>query len=266
MEIISQHPEKIKGILSTFDRIMIKGHLMSLYQTNNQKYLLNGEKVLVKDFGTYAQKQTNHLQGHARKLAKECGRPYIHLDSYQISKEKTELEIMARDCIQEGLICVIGCVEMCNSFTTVKNSQSGKLVLVSKPRPGLHVYFYYMDKELGFMHVRLETWFPFGIQIYINGREYLSRELDKADIAYLRYDNSFVDISDIEKAQEIADKMEKKKWCRTLDAFASKVNPFLKRLEKIFTDPKGSRYYWCLWQCEYVTRNRCDVQEPERIR
>ena len=253
MGIISYYPEIIKGKLSTFDRIMIKGHLCSLYQENNQKYLLNGEKVLFKDFGTYSQSRTKEIQMHARRLAQECARPYISLDSYRISKEKKALEIMERDGIKEGLICVIGCVEMCNPFTTVRNPKSGKLVLVSKPRPGLHVYFYYMDKELGFMHVRLETWFPFGIQIYINGREYLSRQLDKANISYLRYDNCFLDISDIEKAQEIADKMEKKKWCRTLDAFASKVNPFLKRLGKIFTLPKGSRYFWCLWQCEYAT-------------
>lgn len=253
MEIISQHPEKIKGVLHTFDRIMIKGHLTSLYNPNNQKYLLNGEKVLFKDFGTYSQMRAKEIQKHARWLAKECGRPYIPLDSYRISKEQKALEILKRDGIKEGLICVLGCVEMCNLFTTVKNSKSGKLVLVSKSHPGLHVYFYYMDKELGFMHVRLETWFPFGIQIYINGREYLSKELDKVNVSYQRRDNCFLDITDLEKAQEIADKMERKKWCRTLDAFAKKVNPFLKRLEKIFTCPNGSRYFWCLWQCEYAT-------------
>ena len=253
MEIISQHADKIKGVLSTFDRIMFKGHLLSLYQSNTQSYLLFSENVLLKDFGTYAKSRTSEVQAHAKTYARECGRPYFHVNSPRKSKEKKAFNLMKHDGIKEGLICVIGCLEMCSSFTTKKNAKSGKLQLVSEPRRALHVYFYYMDKELGFMHVRLETWFPFGIQIYINGREYLSRELDKANISYERYDNCFIDISDIKKAQEIADKMEEKKWCRTLDAFGKKVNPFLKHMEKIFSNAKASRYYWCFWQCEYAT-------------
>ena len=253
MEIISQHADKIKGVLSTFDRIMFKGHLLSLYQSNTQSYLLFSENVLLKDFGTYAKSRTSEVQAHAKTYARECGRPYFHVNSPRKSKEKKAFNLMKHDGIKEGLICVIGCLEMCSSFTTKKNAKSGKLQLVSEPRRALHVYFYYMDKELGFMHVRLETWFPFGIQIYINGREYLSRELDKANISYERYDNCFIDISDIKKAQEIADKMEEKKWCRTLDAFGKKVNPFLKHMKKIFSNAKASRYYWCFWQCEYAT-------------
>ena len=53
------------------------------------------------------------------------------------------------------------------------------------------------------MHVKLQTWFPFEIQVYINGREYLSKQLDKAGIGYTRYDNCFTHIDDTEKAQEI---------------------------------------------------------------
>lgn len=30
-----------------------------------------------------------------------------------------------------------------------------------------YYYFYYLDKNFGFMHVKLQTWFPFIIQVYI---------------------------------------------------------------------------------------------------
>lgn len=99
------------------------------------------------------------------------------------------------------------------------------------------------------MHVRLQTWFPFEIQVYINGREYLSKQLDKQGIGYQRYDNSFTSIADIPKAQEISDAFTGKDLNDMLNRFAKEVNPFLPRLEEIF----HCGYFWCLDQCEYAT-------------
>jgi len=87
------------------------------------------------------------------------------------------------------------------------------------------------------------------IQVYINGREYLAKKLDKEGIQYQRYDNSFTYISDIEKAQEIADKIESVKLTGRLDAIVSKLNPYLPTIHDTF----GMGYYWCVDQCEYAT-------------
>ena len=34
-----------------------------------------------------------------------------------------------------------------------------------------HLYYYWMHEELGFLHFRLQTWFPFLVQVCVNGRE-----------------------------------------------------------------------------------------------
>ena len=250
MKIVTQHSEKINGVLSTFDRIMFKGHMSCLYRKGNFSYFLYRQNVLLKDFPAYAKKCTQKVGKHGREIARESGRPYIHLDSPKTSKEDTALKIMKEDKIEEGLICVLGSVELCRAFTTGKNPRTSRLEIITQDRKCLYLYFYYLDKAFGFMHVRLQTWFPFEIQIYINGREYLSRLLDKAGITYKRYDNSFIYLSDIEKAQEIADKIQEKKWAPILEAFAVKVNPFLKTIKSILS--RGG-YYWVLWQCEYAT-------------
>lgn len=41
------------------------------------------------------------------------------------------------------------------------------------------------------MHVKLQTWFPFQIQVYINGREMMKHVFDANHISYRMYDNSF---------------------------------------------------------------------------
>lgn len=63
------------------------------------------------------------------------------------------------------------------------------------------------------------------------------------------YDNSFFEISDLNKAQELADKFDSKALCRQLDLFAYKVNPYLDTIENIL----HAGYHWCVDQCEYAT-------------
>lgn len=59
----------------------------------------------------------------------------------------------------------------------------------------------------------------------------------------------FFQISDIRKAQELADKFDSKSLCRQLDLLAHKVNPYLDTIEKVF----HQGYHWCVDQCEYAT-------------
>jgi hypothetical protein len=208
------------------------------------------KNVLKKNFPEYAKKLSEEISAYSKEMARENGRPYRHLESPRESKEEMAREIMKKDQITEGLICVIGCVESCKTFTTRLKKETKRLEVVCEERKGLHIYFYFNDSQFGFMHARLQTWFTFNILFYINGREYLSRQLDKIGIAYQRFDNCFLDIEDIRMAQEIADQLEKKNWISILNAIAYKVNPLLKKeINEVFAEG----YYLSVWQCEYAT-------------
>jgi hypothetical protein len=58
-----------------------------------------------------------------------------------------------------------------------------------------------VDEVFGWMSIRIQTWFPFTIQVCINGREWLARRMDREGIAYTRRDNCFTWIEDLAKAQ-----------------------------------------------------------------
>ncbi len=79
---------------------------------------------------------------------------------------------------------------------------------------------------------------------------------DANGISYECYDNSFASISDVAKAQELADKFDSAKLCRHLDGFARSPNPFLDTVQKSF----GQGCFWCVGQCEYAT----DIMFKER--
>jgi hypothetical protein len=63
---------------------------------------------------------------------------------------------------------VLQCVEPCWSFALESRQQ--RLTVQGKPRKCSHLYHYFIDPQFGWMYVRLQTWFPFQMQVYVNGR------------------------------------------------------------------------------------------------
>jgi hypothetical protein len=222
---------------------------MQLFSDSGKRYFLSQENVLLKDFGEYAEKVTKSLKENVENILEEAGRPLIYLNSSKTSKEGTAQDVLKRNPVEEGLICVVSTLEMGPSLEIKKNKQTQKLELKNGQRKCLHYYFYYLDKEFGFMHVKLQTWFPFSMQVYVNGREYISKQLDKEGIKFKRYDNCFIQIDNIETAQKISDDFSGKKLDGMLNHFSKEINPFIDRIKEIL----GHEYYWCMDQCEYAT-------------
>lgn len=251
---LSIHQAVITGTLSTFDRLIFKGHLSGFYPEGAFARFLNSQHVLLKDFASYAETASAELKAHAQRVATEAKRPYLYLAAASTaasnrSKENQARAIAERDGITEGLICVFAVVEPCRAFTVRGNRATQRREVVRENRKCLHFYFYYLDREFGFMHVRLQSWFPFTLQIYVNGREWLARRLDERGIAYQRHDNKLTQIADLTAAHALCEKFAHRKWPRVLDAFARQVNPHLPTIRRA-----GFRsYFWSVDQAEYAT-------------
>jgi hypothetical protein len=97
------------------------------------------------------------------------------------------------------------------------------------------------------LHIRVPTWFPFTIQVYVNGHEWLARQLTKHQIGFTPCDNAFRAIDDFQRAQKLADQLVRFKWRRFLDALTKRVNPLGQGLLK------GCKYYWVVDQAEFAT-------------
>jgi len=76
----------------------------------------------------------------------------------------------------------------------------GRPRLVHAKRPQRVLYYYFLDREFGLMHVRLQTWFPFTVQVYVNGHSWLERQMTKRKMGFIQKDNAFLQIDDPENA------------------------------------------------------------------
>ena len=246
---LQQHQDRITGVLSGFDRMLFRGTLRSISYRNGMDIFLSSQRVLYKNFGPFAERLSERLKEHARFMAQREGHPFRYLASPSVSKEDIARQIIQQDGIEEGLICVLSCVEPCKSFTIRRDREARRLVLVPAERRCLHLYFYYVDRQFGLMHIRLQTWLPFTIQVCINGREWLARQMDRAGIKYEQQDNCFTSIEDVSKAQRIFDRLTQRRWPRFLNALARRVNPWIAPQSGL--DLHG--YYWSVRQGEYAT-------------
>ena len=246
---LERHRGRITGTLSGFDRMLFRGSLRSITYVKGLEIFLYSQHVLMKDFSNYVVRLSARLVEHAKQLASKAGRPYVYLPSSKESKEELALQIAQRDAITQGLIVVFACVEPCQSFDLRKDRASKHLKLVAKERKCQHLYFYYLDREFGLMHVRLQSWLPFSIQVCVNGREWLARQMDRAGIRYQKRDNCFSYLADPQRAQQIMDRLTTRNFQSFLDALARKVNPWLDRR----TGLDVRSYYWSGRQMEYAT-------------
>ncbi|MGH9072456.1 MAG: hypothetical protein ACRDX8_15210, partial [Acidimicrobiales bacterium] len=226
------HGSHIIGKLVCLDRMILKGHLTRLYPNGAFQGFLSSQGVLLKDVGPYLVAQTKALRDHVMDIAAAAGRPYHYLASAHTVARGNSKEDMARriahdDGIKEGLVCVLGAVEPCTSFELYKNKDTHLLEMRRRQRRCTHYYFYYMDSELGLFHIRLQSWFPFEIQVWVNGHGALAAQLDKAGISHTCHENSFASISDWPKAAALAERFAKRDWVALLDALAKRVNPIL---------------------------------------
>jgi hypothetical protein len=238
----------VLGVLSGFDRLIFRGKLCSLYSPEGMNIYLDANKVLRKDFEKHTKAVTKDvLRASLIEEAKAAER-FAYLGSAKIDKDKVARRFAAKRGIHHGLVCVLQCVEPCWSYTL--ESVNGRLTVQGAQRKCSHLYHYYLDPRFGWMYVRLQTWFPFEMQIYVNGREWLANRMDQEGLKYRRSDNKILAVEDWQRAQALLDEQLQTHWPSALDVCQRLVHPlhpgFLGKLSNL-------RYNWTVHQSEWAT-------------
>src|SRR6266542_3909986 len=246
---VQQHQSSVIGVLHGWDRLRLQGTLRSLYYQPVMEEYLWQTGVLWKDFKRFATDLTSRVRQAAEKLAGRHQRPMIYLSSSRTRKEEVARQIQQRDKVGKGLIAVLSCVEPCRIWFLRGNRVTRKLEIKLQWGKCIHLYFYWMHEELGFLHLRLQSWFPFLIQICLNGREWLARQMDQTKLCYQREDNCFPWIGDMSRAQALMDQQHRTNWPVLLRPLLKQCHPLHAEISR----PIGRDYYWTAAETEYAT-------------
>jgi hypothetical protein len=240
---LSKHADKITATLSCFDRVIFRGYLPCCHPRGLEG-LLHHHGVLLKDFKDFAPKQAERLKEHAQQFAAARGRPFRHL-AHKTRKDELARQIAQQDGASEGLIAVFSCLETCRTFRIAYGQ--GRPCLRADYRRCLVLYYYLLDPQFGLIHLKLQTWFPFTLQVYVNGHEWLAKQLTQRGLGFVQVDNALVQLADAAATQRLANRFGRLNWPKVLGGWARQINP-------LFADVlQGAQYYWVTDQAEYAT-------------
>ena len=154
---VAKHQDKITGILSCFDRIIIKGYLPFSYPLGMEGFL-GQQNILIKEFPKLAKQQSEpSRRTHGNWPSKRASARDSPAVQNSQGRPCPETSPAGRDRRGPGL-----CLHDPGMLLFVQDCLRGgrpNLVAQSKPRC-LVLYFYYLDPEFGLLHIRLPTWFP----------------------------------------------------------------------------------------------------------
>lgn len=241
--------EKTTGSVSGWDRLAFRGTIRWLASARGMASYLSCRHILLKDFGVWASSLTSQVRAACEDVAKTLGIRMEYLRSSSICKEERARKIAQEDGIETGPICMFSVVEPCYAPTVVGNRKTKLLEMVVRPRKCVWIYFYWNDLELGFGHMRLQTWLPFNIKGCLNGRHWLERQLLAEGIPFIKSDNSFRWIKDCARAQQLLDEQLNTDWPALLNRFQQK---YFGIVDTVFgSDPL--QYYWSADSTEWAT-------------
>jgi len=258
-KFLSRFGPLVSGVLSGFDRLIFRGYLRRLCYPEGLEGFLAYRDICRKDFGDRAEQWTELTKELSLKPALAQGVHFEHITSGSIDKGAIAQRILQEKDNAIGPVCVLTATEPCTIWNAHRSKKLQRIVFDRRQGRCQHIYHYSNHEDLGLIHVRLQTWMPYEIQVYANGREFLGRQMQRAGMHFTKNDNCFPWIEDVEAAQKLMNGLLKMRWQQLLDGLAQQINPALEQILDGFQVP----YYWVGHQTEWAT----DVmfKDPEEL-
>lgn len=247
IQLIKAFGDSILGVANGFDRIVFQGMIRPLMFEEGAMGFFRRRGILFKDARIWMLQQTARMASSVEEWSlQECGEPTAYLSSSATRKDELARLHQQKKGVRIGLVGTWSCVEAGNSYRLVPAKGAPRLRRVQTRCK--HLYTYLDHPEYGFMSIRMQTWFPYRIQIALNGREWVARQLEQSGIGFEKQGNKILRVEDLDAMQKLLDQQLKTDWCSLLNAFVPVAFP-------TFSSTVGEdlSYTWTLWQSEWAS-------------
>jgi hypothetical protein len=236
-----------------FDRIVIHGYLSGLSRPEQVVHFFRkvvGIPVLSKES---LSQRTADYQNWVEAFARNHSIP-IEWAEKGVRKEDYVLPWLRRMTKRNayGVYFIFKSMEQGPSFRVsvpkYPTKDPNHRILARQRSRFTHDYFYIRDEVLGPMVMRVATFFPFQTTYYLNGHNFIERELNRAQVGFRKNDNAFLAIDDVAALQAAADRLSPDIIRERLDYWTLILGPKFSVKER--KRVKLSRFY-AISQIEY---------------
>jgi hypothetical protein len=155
--LLERYDDRIAGVLSCYDRVVITGTLPTVCYAAGMTKFLNASQVRIFDYPRFAEPLRELVREQAASLAVGAGITIEHIGKKHVRKEAVVAKVLEQRGEHPGLVHVISAMEGCDTYKPWHDKQTGKTYLRPDKGQCLHYYFYFMDAELGLIHLRVPT-------------------------------------------------------------------------------------------------------------
>ena len=236
-----------------FDRIVIHGYLSGLSRPGQVVHFFHdvvGEPVIDK---AVLSRRTNEYQGWVEAYARKQGIP-IEWAEPKVRKEEyvRPAQLRMKRAKRHGVYFILKSMEQGQTFRSAvpkfPTEDPNYRILARQRSRFTHYYFYIEDEVLGPMSMRVASFFPFQATYYLNGHNFIERELNRERVAFRKNDNAFLAVSDVAALQRAADRFTPGAIQKRLDYWTLRLGPNFSKRERAAMNL--SRFY-AINQVEY---------------
>ena len=235
-----------------FDRVVINGYLSGLSRPGQVVHFFQnvvGEPVIGKEV---LSRRTNEYQAWVEAFARnhapiEWAEPKVRKEDYV----RPALRRMER-AGQHGVYFILKSMEQGQTFRSsvprfATNDPNYRILARQRSR-FTHYYFYIRDETLGPMAMRVASFFPFQTTYYLNGHNFIEKELVREKVGFRKNDNAFLAVSDPEALQVAADRFTSEVIRKRLEYWTLILGPKFSRRERA---AMNLRRFYAVSQIEY---------------
>ena len=149
--LITRYADKIQGVISCYDRVVIQGTLPGLCYAAGMTSYLAAQHIRIFDYPRFAEPYRDLIRENAERLAKENGITIEFLRKPKgIRKEELIKARLASRGERPGLVHIISVMEACTSYKPWHDKNTGCTFL--KPDSGKCLFHRYQQSAIRCQH------------------------------------------------------------------------------------------------------------------
>jgi len=145
--LIERHRDRIDGMLSCFDRVLIQGTLPSVCHAKAMSIELDRRDIRLFDYATaFAQPFREAIRAQAERVAADEGIEVEYIRKPKgFRKEDRIREIVAKRGNHPGLVHIFSVMDLCSSYRPWHDKRTGMTYLRPDGGKCVYYYFYFID-------------------------------------------------------------------------------------------------------------------------
>ena len=208
-ELLGRH---VEFSYTAWDRIVLNGYLDRLQRPENISYFFREVVGVPAVTPEVLMSRTAPYRARVTREAAEQAIPLVAAPTGQ-RKEDLVAPYYRRFQATEGVVAILTSTESGRTFVSYtpryppSGGDPGYRLLHPARKRFLHYYFYLLDPVLGPMSVRVGTFLPFTLAVFLNGHSFLAQELTRLGVGFRKDDNAFLAVDDLAALQAAAERL-----------------------------------------------------------